>query len=222
VKEKDVFGFDLSKSSYYENGFYLTSDVKRMPKIVAHYELYKKIKDLPGDVLEFGVFKGSSLISFCTFREVLESPYSRRIVGFDVFGKFPPQDNEYDNSFISKFEGMAGDGIDKDSLDFFMKSKGFANYELIKGDILDTLPKYIEERPELKVSLLHIDVDVYEPSSVILETLFDKVVDGGIIILDDYGTVYGETKAADEFFKDKKLRIEKLPISHRPAFVVKK
>jgi hypothetical protein len=219
---KEVFGFSLDKSPDYENGFYLTSDVKRISKLMAHYELYKRITNLPGAVLEFGVFKGSSFISFCTFREILESPYSRKIIGFDAFGKFPVQNNDHDNSFISEFEGAAGHGIEKGDLKYFMDSKGLKNYDLVKGDILDTLPEYVEENPELKISLLHIDVDVYEPSVVILDTLFDKVVKGGIIILDDYGTVHGETKAADEFFKNKNLRVEKLPISHRPAFVVKK
>jgi hypothetical protein len=52
--------------------------------------------------------------------------------------------------------------------------------------------------------------------------LYDKVVKGGVIIFDDYGTVAGETKAVDEYFGEKEMVIEKLPISHLPAFVRKK
>jgi len=63
------FGFDAAKCWDYENGFYLTSDIRRMSKLVNHYELYKKIIHLPGQVLEFGVYKGNSLIRFLTFRE---------------------------------------------------------------------------------------------------------------------------------------------------------
>ena len=59
---------------------------------MAHYELYKKIIELPGSVIELGVFKGSSLIQFCTFRELLENENSRRIVGFDMFDEFPMAD----------------------------------------------------------------------------------------------------------------------------------
>lgn len=50
--------FDETKEFMYENGFYLTSKPYRLGNILAHYELYKKILHLPGDVVELGVFKG--------------------------------------------------------------------------------------------------------------------------------------------------------------------
>ena len=81
--------FDKSKEFDYENGFYLTSKPYRLGNIIAHYELYKRIVNLPGDLIELGVFKGSSLIQFATFRELLENENSRKIVGFDMFGSFP-------------------------------------------------------------------------------------------------------------------------------------
>jgi hypothetical protein len=53
-----------------------------------------------------------------------------------------------------------------------------------------------------KIALLHIDVDVYDPTKVILESLWHRVVKGGILMLDDYGTVAGETGAVDNFPPD--------------------
>jgi len=73
----------------YENGFYLTSDIYRLGNILSHYELYKKIVHVPGDIVECGVFKGGSLIQFASFRELLENEKSRKIIGFDAFGSFP-------------------------------------------------------------------------------------------------------------------------------------
>ena len=63
----------------------------------------------------------------------------------------------------------------------------------------------------------------YAPSRVIMEQLFDRIVPGGLLVLDDYGTVYGETKAVDEFLKKKglALRLEKLPFYKIPVFLVK-
>ena len=77
--------YDELKCFDYENGFYLTSDVYRIGNLMAHYELYKKIIDIPGDIIELGVFKGGSIIQFATFRELLENENSRKIIGFDVF-----------------------------------------------------------------------------------------------------------------------------------------
>ena len=79
----------VAQTFEYENGFILTSKPYRLGNIMAHYELYKKIINLPGDVVELGVFKGNSLIQFATFRELLENEGSRKIIGFDIFGKFP-------------------------------------------------------------------------------------------------------------------------------------
>ena len=217
-----LFGFEIDKQWDYENGFYLTSHLTRLPKMLAHYELYKSIINLPGHIVECGVFKGASFIRFCTFREILESPYSREIIGFDAFGKFPEQENDNDQKFVERFESSAGDGISVDEFKAVLSHKGFNNYEIIQGDMTNTIPDYVSKHPELKISLLHIDVDVYKPSVTILHHLFDRVVSGGLIVFDDFGTVDGETRAVDEFFSERDDIIEKLPISHIPSFIRKK
>lgn len=219
---KKLFGFDIDQQWDYENGFYLTSHLTRLPKMLAHYELYKSIVNLPGHVVECGVFKGASFIRFCTFREILESPYSRKIIGFDAFGRFPNQDDANDQAFVERFEGAAGEGISISELKNALTYKGFENIELIKGDVLDTIPEFISKHSELKISLLHIDVDVYEPSIAILNHLYDRVVNGGLVVLDDFGTATGETRAIDEFFLGENVVIEKLPISHIPSFIRKR
>lgn len=221
MNTNDDFPYDFDKQWDYENGYFLTSHATRIPKLLAHYELYKQVQDLPGSIVECGVFKGASLIRFCTFREVLESPHSRKIIGFDAFGQFPVSGNADDTTFIEKFEDVAGDGLSKAVLENILERKGFTNIELVEGDILDTLEEYINQRPELRIALLHIDVDIYKPTLHILECLYQFVVPGGLIVFDDYGTVAGETQAADEFFANKAVKIEKLPISHVPCFVRK-
>lgn len=218
----DAFlGFNTAKSWDYENGFYLTSPANRICKLLAQYELYKTIIDLPGHIVECGVFKGTSLIRFATFREALESPVSRKIIGFDAFGKFPRQGDGGDITFANEFESAGGQGISKGELEKVLAHKQFTNYDLVEGDILQTLPKYVEEHPELKIALLHIDVDIYEPSKVALNLLYDRVVRGGLVVFDDYGTVAGETRAVDEFLRGKDVVIKKLPISHIPSYLRK-
>ncbi len=218
---KKLFGFDIEKQWDYENGFYLTSHNKRLSKMLAHYELYKSIVGLPGHIVECGVYKGASLIRFATFREVLESAYSRKIIGFDAFGEFPKQDEADDAKFIEKFEKDGGFGITVEDLENVFTHKSIENFELIKGDVMETIPDYLLQHPELKISLLHIDVDVYRPSVFILENLYERVVRGGLVVFDDYGTVAGETKAVDEFFKGENVCIEKLSISHIPSYIRK-
>ncbi len=149
-----TFGYDTAHQWDYENGFYLTSHVSRLPKAIAHYELYKSIIGLPGQVVECGIYKGASIVRFATFREMLESSHSRKIIGFDVFGKFPAQHDCDDARFAEKFEAADGDGISVDELKEVFSHKAFQNYHLVPGDISETVPKYVAEHPELKIALL--------------------------------------------------------------------
>lgn len=218
----EIFGFDFDKKYEYENGFYLTTDIPRIGKLIAHYELYRKSLGISGSIIECGVYKGASLIRWATFRELLESQYSRKIIAFDMFGEFPHTQCHDDNVFIENFE-KNGDGIDVESLHAIFEKKGFVNYELIKGDITETIDSYLKQHPELKISLLHIDVDVYAPSKVILDKLYSHVAKGGLIVLDDYGSVHGETRALDEFIEREHLqhKLEKLPYYYVPTYIVK-
>jgi hypothetical protein len=222
---KDNYSVDISKKWDYENGFYLTCETNRIGKLMSHLEIYQMIINLPGDVLEFGVYKGVSFVQLLSFRHLLENNFSRKIIGFDMFGKFPNDLMlESDKKFVENFENAGGYGISKKELENHLQNKGFSNFHLIEGNILETLPKFIEDNPALKISLLHIDVDVYEPTKIILENLWDKIVVGGVLMLDDYGTVEGETKAVDDFFdnKNNRTQITKTRYNYIPSYIIKK
>ncbi|QMU63867.1 MAG: dTDP-6-deoxy-L-hexose 3-O-methyltransferase [Flavobacteriaceae bacterium] len=214
---------DLNKRWDYENVFYLTCETGRLGKFLNHLEIYKKIIDLPGDVLEFGVYKGSSIVRLISFRDLLEHSSSRKVVGFDAFGKFPQDLSlKNDKDFVESFENTGGFGISKQELEFHFENKKTKNYELVEGDIKDSLPTYIKNNSSLKIALLHIDVDVYEPTKIILENLWDKIVPGGVLMIDDYGTVEGETKAVDEYFQNKSVVLNKPKYYHIPSYIIKK
>lgn len=225
METNEIFGFDFRKPFEYENGFYLTSTASRIAKSIVHYELYKRIVGLPGEVIECGVFKGASLIRFATYREILESQISRKIIGFDAFGKFPDNVSmATDKQFIKNFEIDAGGGIPKEDLESILKHKNFQNVFLVKGFIPDTFSEYFGKKPATQIALLHIDVDVYEATKACLDYLYERVVKGGIIVFDDYGQVDGATRAINEFIKslgkDNNF-IQKLPYNYIPAFMVK-
>lgn len=217
--------WDEKKRFDYENGFYLTSETYRFGNWMAHYELYKKILELPGDVIELGVFKGGGVIQFATFRELLENENSRKIIGFDIFGKFPQGEKlESDRHFVDQWnEQFEGEFLSKEDIYRSLEIKGIQNVQLIEGDICTTVEKYLEKHPQTKISLLHIDVDIYEPAKVGLDKLFDRVVKGGVIVFDDYGCIEGETVAVDEFLSNREYTIRKFPFSHaKPSYIIKK
>ena len=208
---------------YAENAFYLRSQPNRIIQLTNLYEIYKKILKIEGDIVECGVFKGASFIKLLTFGKFLDSKIRRRAFGFDVFGKFPKPKLKGDKLFLRSWEKSAGNGINHFELNRYLKEKNFKNFKLIKGDVIDTIPRFIKKNKKLKIALLHLDMDVYEGTKCAFDHLADKVVKNGIILVDDFKIVQGATKATKEYLnRNKKLKIQKVMFYRKPSFIVKK
>ena len=215
---------NFEKAWDYENGFYLTCDTTRISKIIAHWELYRMALNIPGVVVECGVFKGASFNRFAAFRDIPGNAFSKKIIGFDTFDQFP------ETAFVDDIpkrrqliEASGSTSISVDQLQQTLENKNcHQNIELVPGDICNTVPEYVARHPELKISLLNLDTDIYEPAVTILEHLYPRIVQGGILIIDDYGTFPGETKAIDEYMSahNPNVKIRKFPFCMTPCYVV--
>lgn len=207
----------------FENAFYWYSHPARLNKLLAHFELYKTITHLPGDVFELGVYKAASLIRLATFRNLLENDYSRKIVGFDAFGKFPKDNltSTLDLDFIADFEKQGGDGLNLSEVSAIVEQKHFQNIHLREGNVFDTVPAWLEKNPATRLCLLHLDMDVKEPTVFALDTLWDRIVPGGLVVLDDYNSVAGETDAVDDFVHKHGLLLEKTSHYYVPSYIRK-
>ena len=213
---------DLNLVIEHENNFYLTSKPSRLSKALAHFKMLEMVADIEGDIFEFGVFKGASFCRFASYRQILNLE-SKKLVGFDSFGEFPLTEFEEDKIFREKFIEDAGlHSISTEGLLSFLKQKDCShNIDLVKGDIVRTSEDYLSRNPHLKICLLNLDVDIYEPSKAVLENFYEKVSPGGILILDDYLTFPGETKAIDDFIKDKDIEISPPLFEGTPYFIKK-
>ncbi len=207
----------------HENAFYLSCAPGRVGKLLAHHELYQRARNLPGAFVECGVFKGASFARFAMLRHLFEAEETRALVGFDTFGKFPETAFPDDQEPRSRFIQSAGDeSISVEQLRAVLDQKGCGrNVGLVAGDICETVPAYAGQHPELRIALLHLDVDVYEPSSTVMKILAPRVVPGGVVILDDYGIFPGATKAVDEYLAGRDEVVQKLPFAFAPAYFIK-
>jgi hypothetical protein len=215
--------YDINRRFEYENGFYATADPSRFSKFITHLEFFKQTATVRGEIVEFGIFKGNSFFRWIKFRDLLEQTNSRKVIGFDIFGDFPDahfdEDKAKRDAFVAETNG--GKSISFEEINELLDQQGLRkNVDIVKGDILVTLEDYLEKNPHLRISLLHIDVDLYEPSKYILEKLYHKVTKGGIIIFDDYGAFAGTNKAVDDFFPNG-IEVKKLPYSHAISYIVK-
>ncbi len=214
---------DFNRAFDYENNFYLSAQPARFAKLLAHADLFRRVQHLDGAVAECGVFKGTSLVGFATFRQLFDGDNKRPIIGFDTFGRFPETQFEADRERRQRFIDEAGDeSIGVDQLEQVLQHKGLAdNINLVAGDILETVPAWCAAHPDTRLALINLDTDIYEPAQVILKYLWPRLLSGGLLLLDDYGVFPGETKAADAFFKPLGLPIEAISYRTTPRFVVK-
>ena len=197
--------------------------VKRilLTRFLAHYELFRKTIDIPGSIVELGVSRG---VSFFAFHKMLEifcpCDTSKKVFGFDSFEglqDFAEQDGTAAGELSSdKHEGgWSASSVEGEIFalaELFNADNILARERsmLIKGRVQDSLDAFLKETPGLRISLLHFDLDLYEPTKFALTRLWDLVVPGGVVVFDEYALPPwgGEATAFDEFCRERSIRVE--------------
>ncbi len=198
-------------------------------RFLAHYELYKMVQDIPGCIVECGVYQGNSLFAFAKFLEIFHpGDRIRHVIGFDSFKglqDFTEKDGPmYPNR--SKVVGgwSAGDFrdafyefVDLYHADMFVPQA--KRIQIVEGNIMETVPEYVEQHPGLRISMLHLDVDIFEPNLTALKYLYPRVVSGGLVVLDEYGMTEwgGESSAFEEYFQRDMPVLKKFPWTSTPG-----
>ncbi len=223
--------FDNQSMYDYETYFNLTMNDERLGKFLAHYEAMKIAENIPGEIVECGVFKGTSFARFAIMRRVMGGEKSAKIFGFDVFSDTYPN-TKYKEDKIQRdywIKSTGGKSIGEKQLSKLLKKKKIGNFSLIAGDANKTIPKFINKNPGFKIALLNIDIDFVEPTLTVLNNFYDCVTRGGVILLDNYAGkgnsgkyLHGDTKAIDDFFKKKSIIIKRFSFAARPCYIIKK
>lgn len=186
------------------------------------YELFKKILEVQGSILEFGVYRGGGTFTFAHLSAILEPyNYQRRIIGFDTFEGFPSvsQNDMLLDPSISPKEGdfYTSENFYEEmqrNIELFDTNRFLNNVEkltFVKGDINNTLPEFLENNRHLVVSLAYFDLDIYQPTKKALELILPRIPKGGILAFDELNNPLwpGETQAVFETTGIRNLRLQK-------------
>ena len=206
-----------------ENFYFQNCSTTRIEKIILQYEVFKSASRIQGDIIEFGVFKGISFLRLALFKKMLCK--NKSLFGFDTFDQFPKANNKIDQKQRIKFIKEAGPkSVTVSSLKNFLKKKNCHHKTtLVKGNIFESLPKFFTKNKKKRFSLVNLDLDLYEPTKFVLENIYSKISKNGYLILDNYNSFFGETKAVDEFCKKNSIKIKKKQLLSKPIyFLVKK
>lgn len=193
-------------------------------------DLYRRALDVHGVVMEFGVRWGRNLALFQSLRGVYEPyNYTRKIVGFDTFSGFPSvSEQDGDDAVIEPGAYAVSTGYEE-YLERLLEVREqespighIRKFELVKGDVSETLPAYLEAHPETIVALAYFDMDIYEPTLAALELLRDRFTKGSVIGFDEVcvPAFPGETVALREALGLSNIRLQRSPVDALPSFMI--
>ena len=193
------------------NDFIFSDDLKLTGKLLHRFEHFLKVKDLPGDIVEVGVFKGSGISSFMKFIEIYCPNSNKKVVGFDIFDtveakEILEKDSEIDkDNMIVVYDRVSSNDLTLESVTNRLNQTKISSdkFKLIKGDVQHSIPKFIEENIGFRISLLYIDVDLDRPTYFTLKYLWDRILPGGVILFDEYEYhKFSESAGVEKFLKE--------------------
>lgn len=218
IKEKNYYDY-IKKFSLKEilTYFPVFTERRNLLKFLSYYDIYKKLRRYPGNIIEIGVFKGYGLFTWLHLINTF-NPTDRllKVYGFDTFEGYQGLSTKHDSN-NRKIANINNDF--KDLYDHILKQlynhtimaplSGIKRFELIKGDIQKTLLPFLNKNPGIRFKIISLDVNLYKPTKHSLFNLENNLVKDGVIILEAYAQEeWGESQAVDEFIISSKFNWE--------------
>lgn len=176
----------------------------QVTRFAALYELFKLALPVKGSLVECGVFRGASFMTFAQLSAALEpTNLTRRLYGFDSFGGFPAVTERDRPDRTGAGPGtLAADSYDELTrlLEIYDADRFLGHLPkamLIRGDVTETIPAFVADNPHLVVSLLFLDLDLYEPTAAALRHFLPRMPAGAVLAFDELDNPLwpGETAA---------------------------
>ncbi|MEQ1590704.1 MAG: class I SAM-dependent methyltransferase [Gallionella sp.] len=205
------------------------STKRSLARFLVKHELFGRILNINGSIVECGVFNGAGLFTWAQLSNIYEpTNHARKIIGFDTFSGFPSVAENKDNTGVlqSKKGDLKGSTYEQisTSVEKYNAERHLShitNIHLVNGDFMETSTAYLEKNQHTLVSLLYLDFDLYEPTKRALEVFLPRMPKGSIIAFDELNceSFPGETLAMLEMLKINTCRLERSPIDPWISFV---
>lgn len=189
---------------------------------------YVHNNQIPGDIVECGVFKGGNIAmcmsemtymysdktfwAYDTYEGVPLDEVTDNDMEFGIQGKHKQHVTEWFRE-IDGEQRMCYCGLDDVKANWQSAYQELhpgsdipTSIKYIKGSVIDTIPETLPEQ----ISFLLLDMDIEKPTEHVLPYLWPLVSTGGVVQVDDYNTFAGVQKVIDEFFADKNVYIHEI------------
>lgn len=222
---------NISLSSIADN-FAKYARRQEITRFLARHELFQKISEVQGCIVECGVYAGQGLMSWAQISSILEpvGGVFRHVYGFDTFSGFPSvHDKDLKGSVQTGWQAgdlrMTSEDDLHHCIDLFNRNRFLSQIEkvtLIKGDFLNTGAEFLKKNPHILISLLYLDFDLYEPTKKALELFLPRMPRGSILAFDEINHPLwpGETLALLEMLNLRNLEIRKFSYEINMSYIV--
>lgn len=211
------------------NRFIFSKDRDVFNKLYARIGFYERTSHLVGDIVECGVFKGSGLATWLKILSLNEPNTIKKVIGFDYFDPSfvetlsDPTDRKSMTEVFTRCKAAKSD-LSMESVVERIRDAGLDPHrvDLVSGDIGITSHSYTSSRPGFRISVLYLDLDLYNPTYDALKNLWSRVVPGGVVVFDEHGYhAWSESSAVEQFVSEHSLRLQRTNMKAPTAFVIK-
>jgi SAM-dependent methyltransferase len=183
--------------------------LEQLRKVLFYYDELRRLIDVPGDLVEFGVWRAATLCFLSDASILLDGPNSSRsVIGFDTFAGFPRDTvfaRERDRECQELFRDTSREVVARKAA-----VRPGRRLQVIAGDIIETLPKHLAGWAN-KLAMVICDADTADVTRVILENVWDRMAPGGRIYFDEYSRDgWSETDGVDAFFAARGLNLARI------------
>lgn len=207
----------------------VTLQRRTISRILYYDDLYKKIINVPGCVLEFGVQWGATLAQLIALRGLYE-PFNHRrhIYGFDTFKGFVNTNKEKDGDLNTDGDYGVDEGYKKELEHILTLHEEncpishLKKFSLVEGDASVTSKRWVAENPHAIIAMAIFDMDLYQPTKDALEAIIPKLTKGSILVFDELNCAQfpGETEAVNEVLSLNKIKLQRHPFQPNCAWTV--
>jgi hypothetical protein len=199
-------------------------------RFLGRSKIFEEILQVPGCIIECGVFMGAGLMTWAHLSAVLEPlNHVRRIVGMDSFAGFPSvsAEDQTTREALATPNGLAADSYDDLTeairlYDLYRPLGHIPRVQLVRGNAIEAIPKFIEDTPHLVVALLYLDFDLFEPTEAAIRNFLPYMPKGSIIAFDELNNSFwpGETIAVQKTIGLRNLRLRRFPFQPQISYAV--
>ena len=158
-----------------------------------------------GDFAESGVWRGGSMM-LCAHELLRAKDTGRTLYLYDTYEGMPePIDKDVFLDGKTRLpQGSLAIGIEEVKKNLLSTGYPAERLVFIKGKVEETLPR---SSPQGDLALLRLDTDFHDSTYHALVHLYPRLVVGGVLIMDDFGSMIGAREAAQTYFRENRINL---------------